>query len=153
MDRVASRLNEFLHQSVEAGRFVTAFLGVLDTNSGRFSYVNAGHNPPLVRRSDGRVETLTEGGLILGILPGSTYDGAETVLDPGDLMLLFTDGVTEGADASGEQWGDDRLVTRLGTVHPLPAREVAERIVREVRTFEGQSGPADDLTVLVVKRL
>lgn len=153
MERVAYRLNEFLHQSVEAGRFVTAFLGVLDTTSGRFAYVNAGHNPPLLRRASGRVDTLTEGGLILGILPGSTYDSAETVLEPGDLMLLFTDGVTEGADASGEQWGDDRLVTRLGTVHPLPAREVAERIVREVRTFEGQSGPADDLTVLVVKRL
>lgn len=152
-DRVASRLNEFLVASVEPGRFVTAFLGFLDAPTGRFVYVNAGHNPPLLRRASGEVEMLREGGLILGILPGSTFESGATTLAAGDVLVLYTDGVTEGADATGEQWGDERLIACLSASHAGSATAIGSRIADEVRAFEGDTGPADDLTVLVVKRL
>lgn len=151
-ERVASRINDFLHRSVEPGRFVTAFFGFLDSASGRFVYVNAGHNPPLLRRASGAREWLSEGGLILGIMSGSVFVSGETTLEPADVLTLYTDGVTEGADATGEQWGEERLEAEIEASHALPAREIASRLVTTVRGFEGASGPADDLTVLVVKR-
>jgi len=150
---MAARINEFLYRSVEPGRFVTAFLGFLDAASGRFVYVNAGHNPPALLRANGAVELLSEGGLILGIFPGTPFASGEVMLDEGDLLALYTDGVTEGADATGEQWGEERLVALLRDVRHEPAARIASRIVRDVRTFERERGPADDITVLVVKRL
>ena len=152
-EAVAARVNDFLHQSMETGRFVTAFLGLLDAGSGRLTYVNAGHNPPVLLRAGGGVEMLEAGGLILGIVPGSRFERGETALDPGDLVTLYTDGVTEGADAANEQWGEARLLALLRAAPAGPARDVAARIVREVRAFEGERGPADDITVLVAKRL
>jgi serine phosphatase RsbU (regulator of sigma subunit) len=151
-EEVAARINEFLNQSVEPGKFVTAFLGVLDAANGRFTYVNAGHNPPVIVRAGGAVELLEAGGVILGIMPGAVYVRGEATLSPGDLLALYTDGVTEGADAANELWGEERLIALLKSVAAEPARGVANRIVREVRAFEGERGPADDITVLVAKR-
>ena len=149
---VASRVNEFLNRSVEPGRFVTAFLGLLDAATGQLTYVNAGHNPPLLLRAGGAVESLEAGGVILGILPGSRYARGEVTLSPGDLVALYTDGVTEGANAANEMWGEERLATLLRSAAASCARDIATRIVREVRAFEGERGPADDITVLVAKR-
>jgi serine phosphatase RsbU (regulator of sigma subunit) len=149
---MATRLNDFLVRSVEPGRFVTAFLGFLDAGSGQFVYVNAGHNPTVLVRKSGAVEMLTQGGLILGIMPDSPFEAGETTLAPGDLLALYTDGVTEGANAAREQWGEERLVAALRASADEPAAAVAARIVREVRAFEGESGPADDITVLVARR-
>jgi sigma-B regulation protein RsbU (phosphoserine phosphatase) len=149
---VASRVNEFLNRSVEPGRFVTAFLGLLDAATGQLTYVNAGHNPPLLLRAGGAVESLEAGGVILGILPGSRYARGEVTLSPGDLVALYTDGVTEGANAANEMWGEERLAALLRTASASSARDIATRIVREVRAFEGERGPADDITVLVAKR-
>jgi serine phosphatase RsbU (regulator of sigma subunit) len=99
--QLATRLNGFLHRSVEPGRFVTAFVAFVDAASGAVQYVNAGHNPPFVLRADGTHEWLSEGGTILGILAESPFAAGATVLAPGDLVALYTDGVTEGAEASG----------------------------------------------------
>ncbi len=150
-DQVATRLNEFLHDSVEPGRFVTAFLGVLDPATGRLVYTNAGHNPPAIVRSDGSVDWLGTGGLIFGIMAGARFERGETVLAPGELLALYTDGVTEGADASGEQFGEDRLVESLRARASAPLAALAESLVEEVRAFEGATGPADDLTVLLAR--
>jgi len=149
---VASRLNEFLHRSVEPGKFVTAFVGFLEGRTGRFVYANAGHNPPALLRADGRVEWLSAGGLILGILAGSRFESGEVTLEPGDLLALYTDGVTEGADSVGELWGEERLVATLERLRERPCQELASSLVREVRSFEGETGPADDITVLLARR-
>jgi serine phosphatase RsbU (regulator of sigma subunit) len=152
-EAIAARVNDFLNQSVEPGKFVTAFIGVLDGASGRFAYVNAGHNPPVLLRAGGAVELLEAGGVILGIMPGSRYTGGEATLAPGDLVALYTDGVTEGADAANEMWGEERLSALLRSAAGTSAQAIASRIVREVRGFEGERGPADDITVLVAKRV
>jgi serine phosphatase RsbU (regulator of sigma subunit) len=145
-------VNEFLNRSVEPGRFVTAFLGLLDAASGTLTYVNAGHNPPLLLRAGGALEPLEAGGVILGILPGTRYERGEVTLAPGDLLALYTDGVTEGANAANEMWGEERLAALLRASASASATDIAQRIVREVRAFEGERGPADDITVLVAKR-
>jgi sigma-B regulation protein RsbU (phosphoserine phosphatase) len=80
------------------------------------------------------------------------FESGEAALEPGDLVALFTDGVTEGANAAGEMWGDDRLLEALRRHAGLSCREIAERIAAEVRAFEGEQGPADDITLLVVRR-
>ncbi len=152
-DRLAERVNEFLHRSVETGKFVTAFLAFLDAASGRLVYANAGHNPPALLRADGRVEWLSAGGLVLGILPHSRFESGEATLAPGDLLALYTDGVTEGANAAGELWGDERLVAALQRLRGRPCAEAAAALVREVRAFEGEAGAADDITVLLARRV
>jgi sigma-B regulation protein RsbU (phosphoserine phosphatase) len=152
-EAIAGRVNEFLNQSVEPGKFVTAFIGVLDAASGRLAYVNAGHNPPVVVRAGGEVELLETGGVILGIMPGARYASGEATLARGDLVALYTDGVTEGADAANEMWGEERLTALLRSATTAVASDIASRIVRAVRAFEGERGPADDITVLVARRV
>ncbi len=152
-DVLAGRLNEFLHRSVEPGKFVTAFVAFLDGRDGRLVYANAGHNPPVLLRRDGSHEMLSTGGLILGILPGSVFESGEATLAPGDLVALYTDGVTEGADARGELWGEERLLAALRSRAAEPCADLVRAIVHEVRAYEGQSGPADDITLLVARRV
>jgi sigma-B regulation protein RsbU (phosphoserine phosphatase) len=150
-ERLAERLNAFLYRSVESGRFVTAFFALLDPATGAMQYVNAGHNPALLLRAGGSVEWLTEGGLILGIMPASTFTRGETQLAAGDLFVLYTDGVTEGANATAEQFGEERLVDAARRLTGMPCGDAARELVREVRGFEGATGPADDITVLIAR--
>ncbi|MCC6653185.1 MAG: PP2C family protein-serine/threonine phosphatase [Candidatus Eisenbacteria bacterium] len=149
---LAGRLNDFLHRSVESGKFVTAFIAFLDSGSGELHYVNAGHNPSLLVRADGSHEWLAEGGTILGILPMSVFTSGRVTLNEGDVLTLYTDGVTEGADATNEQWGEERLVETLLRLRRRSCAEIARALVTEVRAFEGDTGPADDLTVIVARR-
>jgi len=150
---LAERLNALLHSSLDPGKFVTAFLGFLDGRTGGLVYVNAGHNPPVLMRRDGSHEGLEKGGTILGILPSSRFEQGEASLAPGDLVALYTDGVTEGANAAGEQWGDDRLVATLGRADGRPCRQIATEIAAAVRAFEGEQGATDDITLVIARRL
>jgi HAMP domain-containing protein len=132
------RLNESVVRSVRPGRFVTAFVAFVDGTSGRVEYVNAGHNPPvLVRRGGAGPETLTEGGPLLGPFSGARFERGETALAAGDLLALYTDGVTEGADASGAMWGDERLVAALVARASDRCTTIVRTIASEVRAFEG----------------
>src|SRR6202789_4091592 len=90
-----TRLNRIITANCPSNRFITFFIGVLDPKTGELTYVNAGHNPPLVAHADGSVEKLEGTGLILGILPMATYQQGVCRMDPGDVLLLFSDGVTE----------------------------------------------------------
>ena len=107
----------------------------------------------MLLRQDGRVEWLAAGGVVLGIMPHFIFESGEATLEPGDLLALYTDGVTEGQSASGELWGDERLIASLRTLAGRPCTEAAESLVREVRAFEGDAGAADDITVLMARRV
>ena len=151
LERLAEKLNAFLNRSVESGRFVTAFFGLLDPRDGRLQYVNAGHNPALLLRAGGPPEWLAAGGLILGIVPSTTFERGEATLAKGDLLVLYTDGVTEGVNASAEFFGEDRLVATVRRIGGATCRAAAAELVREVRAYEGDTGPADDITVLLAR--
>jgi sigma-B regulation protein RsbU (phosphoserine phosphatase) len=150
--RLAERLNGFLNDSLDPGKFVTAFLAIVDGTTGRFAYVNAGHNPPLLLRNDGTLESLDAGGTILGILPGTRYDRGQVTLAPGDLVVLYTDGVPEGTSVTNELWGDDRLAAAVRAYAARPCDEVVHAIAADVRAFEAERGPADDVTLIAVRR-
>jgi sigma-B regulation protein RsbU (phosphoserine phosphatase) len=149
---VLARLNHFLHHSVEPGKFVTAFLGVLDGPGGRLVYSNAGHNAPLVVSAGGAVTRLEAGGLILGIFEDAAYETGEAVLAPGDRLVLFTDGVTEAMDEQDELWGEERLVELVRAAADLDSAALLGRIVEAVRRFEGARGASDDVTLIVARR-
>jgi phosphoserine phosphatase RsbU/P len=131
--------------------FTTAFFGVLDTSSGEVSYANAGHNPPYVVRAGGAVELVpSQGTMALGILEDGTYRTGSVRLAAGESIVCFSDGVTEALEASGELYGENRLVATLATKTGAPPMEIAAEIVGDVDRFIGTAPMADDITVLVV---
>lgn len=148
-----ARVNAFLHNSVEPGRFVTAFLGVLHITTGRLVYSNAGHNPPmLLRRGAEDPHLLRQGGLVLGLFGTTVYQQAETVMLPGDLLALYTDGVSEAMDEDERFYGEERFVDLLRRNRTEPCHEILREVLGEVRAFSGGAGQTDDVTVLIVRR-
>jgi HAMP domain-containing protein len=118
---VLTRVNRFIHSSVDPGRFVTAFLAVLDPHSGELRYSSAGHDAPYLVRPDGAVTVLSDGGLLLGLMPQVAYPEKVLTLEPGTLFTAFTDGVTEAQDAKGEFFGAGRLESALRAAPVAPA--------------------------------
>jgi HAMP domain-containing protein len=148
-----ARVNAFLHNSVEPGRFVTAFVAVLHSATGRLVYSNAGHNPPmLLRRGAEDPHLLRQGGLVLGLFGTTAYAQAETVVLPGDLLALYTDGVSEAMDEDERFYGEERFLDLLRRNRTEPCHEILREVIEEVRAFSGHAGQTDDVTVLLVRR-
>jgi sigma-B regulation protein RsbU (phosphoserine phosphatase) len=145
-------LNRFVSASVDPGKFVTAFLGILDPARGTVRYSNAGHEPPLLLRADGSSEEFSAGGLILGILREATYEEGEAEMDPGSSLVIFTDGVTEAQNPAGEFFGGGRLMQALGPLRSERAASVVEGIVGSVREFAAGAAQYDDITLIVARR-
>jgi serine phosphatase RsbU (regulator of sigma subunit) len=149
---VPERANRQLMDSMEgAKKFVTLFYGVLDPATRTLRYSNAGHNPPMLLRADGRLELLEAGGLLIGIFPHARYDEGAVELAAGDVLVLFTDGVTEAEDRRKAQYGEERLEALLRAAGGGSAREIGDRICQEVLKFSKGIHQADDVTVVVVK--
>lgn len=154
---VMARLNRSIHQSVRGLRFVTLFVARIDTASGVVTYVNGGHNPPYVMRATGEIETLSSGGLLLGMFPEAEYEQGTITLSPGDLLVIYSDGVTEArapagpGEEVGEEFGEDRLVEFLRDARDLPAEQLVDRLIGRIREFNGPAQLADDVTVAAVR--
>ncbi len=151
--RTAAAANRLLRDRVAPTEYVTAVYGVLDPGRGHLAYSNCGHVPPLLVRADGRWSSLTTGGPPLGLLAGARYLAGEETLGPGDLLLLFTDGVVEAEDPAGREFGVDRLAQVVSAERRLPCGEIVQAVVRETAVFRGTPDYADDFTVLALKRL
>lgn len=149
---VLGRINRFIHASVDTGKFITAFLGLLDPATGEFRYANAGHDAPLVVGSDGNVSELTGGGLILGLLPQIVYDEAVAQLPLGSLVAIFTDGITEARDPSGEFYGSERLLETLKSSGSVPCDDLLQRVVQSIQDFSASGPQSDDITLVLVRR-
>lgn len=149
--RTVRNLNVLVHRNVEPGSFVTLFLGALEKESRRLHYVRAGHDHPILVRGDGRVETLTAGGVFLGLLPEVPYESAEIDLGSGDVLCLYTDGVTEARDPSGEEFGIDRLTALLREHRTGPAATIGGTILERVRGFSRLDHQADDVTLVILR--
>ncbi len=147
-----TRLNRIIHTSCPNNRFITFFLGVLDPATGEMTYCNAGHNPPLLVRANGSVENLETTGLILGILPGSEIAQSTCKLNRGDLVVLFSDGVTEASRVDAdEEFGEERLGQILRECAAEPAAEMISTVIRKLTEFTSGAPPADDITLVVAK--
>jgi len=151
---LVTRLNRIINSNCPANRFISFFIGVLDPKTGQLNYVNAGHNPPLLARRDGTVEKLDCTGLILGIMPSARYEQQTVTLQPGDIVVLFSDGVTEASRPDvDEEFGEERLAQAVFKLRDLPAKSIIEAINQQVQEFTVGSPPADDITLVIAKRL
>ncbi len=146
---LCTRANGFVCRNVAAESFITFFFGIFDARSQRAQYSNAGHNPPMLLRSDGGCERLTEGGALLGVLPDETYATADVQFAPGDRLVLFTDGVTEALDGDGMEFGEERLLGILSQHRRRSGREIQQEVLRAVKEFSARE-LQDDATLLVL---
>ena len=134
--------------------FVTLFAAILDPTTGRIVYCNAGHNPPLIVHKNDAVERLPATGLILGVKPDAEYEEGSCVLNQEDLLVLFSDGLTEACSVEAdEEFGEERLVELLKRERHKPAAEIIECIKQVLMSFTGSAPPADDITVVLARRL
>jgi sigma-B regulation protein RsbU (phosphoserine phosphatase) len=151
---LVTRLNRIITTNCPANRFISFFIAVLDPTTNELAYVNAGHNPPLLVRRDGSLKKLEGTGLILGILPIAKYEQQTCLLEPGDVVVLFSDGVTEATRPDvDEEFGEDRLAQALAELKDESAQSIIEAINQRVVDFTKGAPPADDITLVVAKRL
>lgn len=147
---VMRRANRFLFESIDEGRYVTLFYGVIDPSRRRMLYVNAGHVPPLLRRASGEIELLEEGGVPLGMFEAPRYVEGHIALREGDILALYTDGIVETAASGEDFYGAERLVEKVATQSASSAAEICSGIMRDVRNHGGHVR-ADDRTLVVMK--
>jgi hypothetical protein len=148
------KLNQLLCERTSGSRFASMFWSYYDAEAQRLHYINAGHCPPLlVRTSEGSLEVrqLDEGGPVLGLLADARYRQVEQSLEPGDLLILYSDGIVEAANADGEEFGDERLREAVEQCPSLTPDCIRDEIVQAVRSFIGRVPPHDDLTILAVQ--
>ena len=152
-EELVGRINNSIFQDTSPELFVTLFYGILDNSTGEFRYINAGHNPPLLVRQDGTVEELTQGGTILGILPDANFQTESITLNSQDLMLLYTDGLTEAGLPEIEPWGEENLKSFLSGIHQNPADRVAELVLKKVEKSLKGTIQTDDIALVLLKRI
>jgi len=150
-EEVCERVRAVVLQNLTGGRFTTLFYGILDRSAGTFTYCNAGHTPPLLLRADRSATWLEAGGPVIArLLADQPYRGAVAAVAPGDIVALFTDGVTEATSPSGDQFGEDRVVATLTARNDEPASQLARRLAETARTF-ADGDAQDDVTVLLAR--
>ncbi len=147
--QLVTNVNRVISHNVSENKFITFFYGVVDTANHRLTYTNAGHNAPLLVRRDGSVFCLSSGGVILGILPDYQYSQGSIELQPGDQLLLYTDGISEAMRADGEEFGEVRLQQLLRTIAPHSALSVLQAIKQAVTAFH-QVPEHDDRTMIMM---
>jgi sigma-B regulation protein RsbU (phosphoserine phosphatase) len=149
---IVEELHRTLVESMDVSRFVTAVYGVLEPDSGRFTYLNCGHNPPILLRASGCVERLRTSRRAIGMLTNVTVPLAVTTLRPGDTLLMYTDGVVEAADAEYHEFGEERIINALVESAARPAAAILDALVDATRAHCGREHYDDDFTLVVVKR-
>jgi serine phosphatase RsbU (regulator of sigma subunit) len=148
-----TRLNKATCANCPSNRFITFFFSVLDVNTGEISFANAGHNPPIIVRSNGTAEMLEGGGPVLGILPAAPYSEMHTRLDRDEMIVLYSDGVTEANNPNYDEFGEDRFMDVLKENRNQSAAAIVEAVTRALADFAAGAPQADDITLVVAKRL
>jgi serine phosphatase RsbU (regulator of sigma subunit) len=152
-EAILSQTNAVMYHNSPTQSFVTFFFGDLETQTGKMRYINAGHIPPvLYRAKTGALERLTFGGTVLGLFPETPFDTGEIEFDSGDVLIVFTDGLSEAWGDNEEEFGEERLGELVRTNASLSARDLERLIQNEVETFTSGSRATDDRTLIVVKR-
>jgi sigma-B regulation protein RsbU (phosphoserine phosphatase) len=145
-------MNQYACSNSQSGlRFTTAFLAEFMPANRALTYINAGHNAPILRRSSGAIERLSNGGVPFGILPGAPYQSGDVILQSGDWLVIFTDGVVEAMNARGEEYGEERLLQVMAVGATATPDELLRRIMIDLDTFVGATPQHDDITCLLLK--
>ncbi|MGQ9816252.1 MAG: PP2C family protein-serine/threonine phosphatase, partial [Candidatus Roseilinea sp.] len=146
------RVNQFILSDARSDLFVTVFYAVWDPVTGEVTYANAGHNPPLLVRADGQLELLSGRGIALGVVEDIRIEERSILMAPGNVLLLYTDGVTDALNEQDDAFGLDRLGQTLKAVRHLPAQDIVKAIMSAVEQFACCEGAFDDQTILLLKR-
>jgi sigma-B regulation protein RsbU (phosphoserine phosphatase) len=145
--------NNIISQDSKAGMFVTLFYGMISEKDSTLTYVNAGHNPPMVYRArDGSIEELMPTGIVLGAVENRNYSSRVIGIESNDIIVMYTDGVTESINQDEELFGEDRLRSIIVSNARLPAVEILVKILDGVREFTGDMPQFDDITLMVIKK-
>ncbi len=152
LSETVTAVNQYLAYNTPANRFITFFMAELDPETGELTYINAGHNPPIVARKDGQVEELESGGFPLGIMPTADFELGETKLSPGEGIVVFSDGVSEAENAEGEEFGMERLVKVVKSNLQRSASGIRDKIESSLSSFTKTAPANDDITLVIVKR-
>jgi serine phosphatase RsbU (regulator of sigma subunit) len=149
---IINSVNRYLAENTPANRFVTLFAAELDPGTGTLRYINAGHNPPLLGRAGGEIEQLASGGFPLGIIPTAEFEVGETTLGAGDVLVVYSDGVSEANNLKEEEFGMERLTDVVSSNLDKSAAAIRDKVESALSTFT-QTAPAnDDITLVIVKR-
>lgn len=153
LDQTITSVNQYLAENTPANRFVTLFAAELDPGSGVLKYINAGHNPPLIGRADGTIAQLSSGGFPLGIMPAAEFELGETILHPGESLVVYSDGVSEANNILDEEFGMERLSAVVQNNLRASAAGMRDKVEAALSAFT-QTAPAnDDITLVIVKRV
>lgn len=148
---IVYRLNNLLFESTTEGNYVTFFYAVINTEKKKIIYTNAGHNAPILLRRDGTVERLQLGGIVIGFIQNFEYRQEELDFNPGDILLLYTDGITEAMNAEEEEFGEERLIKILKENKDKNVYEIRKNIIQSVQRFSLRKAQDDDMTLLICK--
>ena len=150
-----THVNRLVYEASTTNRYATFFYAQFDTATGQLSYVNAGHNPPFLIRADGSVETLTIGGPVIGMLPPMivSYEMGTVELRAGDVLVGFTDGISEAMNPADEEWGEDAMLDELVRLTEEPAAEILSSIVASADRFANGAKQHDDMTMIVIRMI
>ncbi len=146
------RISSQLHHSSRSGDFATVFAGVLDPSNNKVNFVNAGHNPPLLVRTDGTLKHLDPTGIPIGIFEDFDWQEESVELAPDDKIVIFTDGITEATDSAGELYDDPRMEAFVKSNCTLAVDELAEKLLADVNRFVGDAPRSDDMTMILLER-
>ncbi|HEX8069124.1 MAG TPA: SpoIIE family protein phosphatase [Pyrinomonadaceae bacterium] len=149
---IISAVNRYLADTIPPNRFVTLFCAELDPPTGTLAFINAGHNPPLIAHAAGTMEQLGAGGMPLGIMPAAPYREGRTQLNPGDALVIYSDGVTETQNAAGEEFGPLRLYDVVARNLEASAAGIRDKIESALTKFAQGTPSVDDITLVIVKR-
>jgi len=151
VDETMKSVNYFLAKSTSFDKFATCFYAELDDNLRKFRYCNAGHNYPILIHKDGRIESLIKGGLLLGAFSDAKYEYGEVLLDPGDLLVMYTDGLSEAMDNSDQEYGESRIIDNSLKIRSQSADVVCSMLVKSVKKFAAGISDFDDMTIVIIK--
>ncbi|WP_263365812.1 PP2C family protein-serine/threonine phosphatase [Edaphobacter bradus] len=150
--KIASEINRHLCYLRPVAPFVTAFLAQIDCHSGELTYCNAGHFPPILLRADGRTELIERGGPLLGAIEGAEYESGELILEPGDTLVTYSDGVLECRNTSEEEFGLDRMLVALRHAESPSAQATLMMLLATLQDFANGSPLCDDVSLTVIQR-
>jgi serine phosphatase RsbU (regulator of sigma subunit)/pSer/pThr/pTyr-binding forkhead associated (FHA) protein len=149
---IVSEINQYIYDNTPSNRYVTLFYSELDSRSHQLTYINGGHNSPLLARASGEVTRLDIGGFPVGITPFGDYREGWVEIEPGDVMVIYSDGVTESLNEEGEEFGEARLIEIVQKNRGRSAAGLRDRIDEALTKFVGRASAVDDLTIVILKR-
>lgn len=143
--------NKLLYRNTDSQKYATLFYGILNHSQNKITYCNAGHNNPILISNDKKLRRLDVGGIVVGIMPEYPFQETTINFNPGDLLVLFSDGITEAMNDTGEEFEEARLIKLLLELHDRSADEIIDAVLKTVNDFSGNSEPMDDKTIVVIK--